>query len=276
MSTTTTLRLKTAPAFRVDASSLLPAAIAGLPAADVQWLMLPAGNDAVAVGDLFDVSRTDGGDNNGTPTLVIEGAGAWLDRVGARMDAGRLVVRGAAGDYVGLRMSGGTLAIEGDAGGFAGCEMRGGRLDVTGSCGDFAAGALPGDMEGMTGGTLTIRGNAGARLADRMRRGLVLVGGDAGAYAASRLVAGTVGVAGETGMHCAYGMRRGTLLLAHEPASLPPTFSAGGRGFEVFWALLARSLAREMTPFSQWRTPPRARLTGDLAVDGRGEILIVG
>lgn len=275
MSTTTTLRVKAAPAFRVDASSLLPAAIAGLPVGDVQWLMLPAGNDAVAVGDLFDVARTDDGEND-APTLVIEGAGAWLDCVGARMDAGRLVVRGSAGDYAGLRMSGGTLAIEGDAAGFTGCEMRGGRLDVTGSCGDFAAGALPGDMEGMTGGTLTIRGNAGARLADRMRRGLVLVGGDAGACAASRLVAGTVGVAGKTGTHCAYGMRRGTLLLAHEPASLPPTFSEGGRGFEVFWALLARSLAHEMEPFSRWRTPPRARLTGDLAVDGRGEILIAG
>ena len=169
MSTTTTLRVKAAPAFRVDASSLLPAAIAELPAADVQWLMLPADNDAVAVGDLFDVSRTDGDDNNDAPTLVIEGAGAWLDRIGARMDAGRLVVRGSAGDYAGLRMNGGTLAIEGDAGGFAGCEMRGGRLDVTGSCGDFAAGALPGDMEGMTGGTLTIRGNAGARIPNYLR-----------------------------------------------------------------------------------------------------------
>jgi len=281
MSTTTTLRVRNAPGFRIDASSLLPAALAGLPVADIQWLMLPAGNEAVAVGDVFDVSRDDADDKAGEntddgeePVLVIEGAGPWLERIGARLDAGRLVVRGSAGDYAGLRMTGGTLAIEGDAGGFLGCEMRGGRLDVTGHCGDFAAGALPGDMEGMTGGTLTIRGNAGARLADRMRRGLVLVGGDAGAYAASRLVAGTVGIAGATGAHCAYGMRRGTLLLAREPASLPPTFSEGGRGFEVFWALLARSLAREMAPFSGWRTPPRARLTGDLAVDGRGEILI--
>lgn len=276
MSTTTTLRAKTPPTFRVDASSLLPAAPAGLPVAEIPWLMLPAGNDTVAVGDLFDVSRSDATDGGAesAPTLVIEGGGAWLDRIGARMDAGRLVVRGTAGDYVGLRMTGGALTIEGDAGNFAGGEMSGGRLDVTGHCGDFAAGALPGDMEGMTGGTLTVRGNAGARLADRMRRGLVLVGGDAGAYAASRLVAGTVGIAGATGAHCAYGMRRGTLLLAREPASLPPTFSAGGRGFEVFWALLARSLAQEMAPFSQWRTPPRARLTGDLAVDGRGEILI--
>jgi formylmethanofuran dehydrogenase subunit C len=275
MSTTTTLRVKTAPGFRVDASSLLPAAIAGLALADIPWLMLPAANETVAVGDLFDVSRSDRS-SGAAPTLVIEGAGAWLDRVGAQLDAGRLVVRGAAGDYAGLRMTGGTLAIEGDAGGFVGCEMRGGRLEVSGSCGDFAAGALPGDMEGMTGGTLTIGGHAGARLADRMRRGLVLVGGDAGPYAASRLVAGTVGIAGTAGPHCAYAMRRGTLLLAREPASLPPTFSAGGRGFEVFWALLARALEHEMAPFSQWRTPPRTRLTGDLAVDGRGELFIAG
>jgi len=274
---TTTLRVKTAPPFRVDASPLLPAALASLPVAEIAWLMLPAGNDTVAVGDLFDVSRDDApaGGAHDEPALVIDGAGAWLDRVGARLDAGRLIVRGTAGDCAGLRMTGGTLAIEGDAGGFVGCEMRGGRLDVSGDCGDFAAGALPGDMEGMSGGTLTIRGHAGARLADRMRRGLVLVGGDAGAYAASRLVAGTVGVAGRTGAHCAYGMRRGTLLLAHAPASLPPTFSEGGRGFEVFWALLARSLASEIAPFSQWRLP-RARLTGDLAVDGRGELLIAG
>jgi formylmethanofuran dehydrogenase subunit C len=275
MSTTTTLRVKTAPTFRVDASPLLPAALAGLSVADIQRRLLPAGNDTLAVGDLFDVTRSDS-DADDSSTLLIEGAGRWLDCVGARMDAGRLVVRGTVGDYAGLRMNGGTLAIDGDAGGFAGCGMRGGRLDVTGHCGDFVAGALPGDMEGMTGGTLTIRGHAGARLADRMRRGLVLVGGDVGPYAASRLVAGTVGIGGTAGPHCAYGMRRGTLLLAREPASLPPTFSEGGRGVEVFWALLARGLAKEMAPFSQWRTPPRARLTGDLAVDGRGEILIAG
>jgi len=274
---TTILRVKAAPAFRVDASALLPATLATQTVAEIERLVLPAGNEALRVGDWFDVSRSDASDGDGNaavPTLVIEGANAWFDRVGARMDAGRLVVRGAVGDHAGLRMSGGTLAIEGDAGGFVGCEMRGGRLDVAGDCGDFAAGALPGDMEGMTGGTLTIRGHAGARLADRMRRGLVLVGGDAGAYAASRLVAGTVGIAGALGPHYAYGMRRGTLLLAREPDTLPPTFSEGGRGFEVFWALLARRLAEEFEPFSQWRTPPRARLTGDLAVDGRGEILI--
>jgi formylmethanofuran dehydrogenase subunit C len=104
----------------------------------------------------------------------------------------------------------------------------------------------------------------------------VLVGGDAGDFAASRLVAGTIGIAGKLGAHYAYGMRRGTLLLTQRPAHLPPTFAEGGRSFDVFWALLVRSLAGEIAPFSQWRTASLpTRYVGDLAVDGRGEILVV-
>lgn len=275
---TTTLLAKTTPAFRVDASVLLPVALAVLSIAEIERIVLPAGNERCAVGDLFVVSRdASSADADAKPTLTIDGAGPWLDRVGAQMDGGHLAVHGSTGDYSGWRMTGGTLHIDGHAGHFTGCEMRGGRLTVSGNCGDFAAGALPGDMEGMTGGTLTIHGNAGARLADRMRRGLVLVGGDAGAFAASRIVAGTVGVAGRVGPHYAYGMRRGTLLLAHAPAPLPPTFTAGGVGFDVFWALLVRSLAHEIAPFSQWRADRLpTRHAGDLAVDGRGEILIAG
>ncbi|CDY74345.1 Formylmethanofuran dehydrogenase (tungsten) subunit C [Caballeronia glathei] len=268
---TITLRVKSAPGFRVDASRLLPAALAPLSADDIARLALPAGNETCAAGDLFDVALTD----SDTPELVIEGDAPWLDRLGAQLAAGRLEVRGAAGDYAGFGMSGGELHIEGDTGRFTGCEMSGGRITVAGNAGDFAAGALPGDMEGMTGGTLTIRGNAGARLADRMRRGLVIVGGDAGDFAASRIVAGTVCIAGRPGAHYAYGMRRGTLLLMQAPDRVPPTFTEGGHGFDVFWSLLARSLAREIAPFATLDAgaPPR-RYTGDLAVDGRGELLI--
>lgn len=291
-SAATTLRVHTPPGFRVDASALRPLALAGLSVAEIERLPLPAGNERCVVGDVFEVLRNGaaaatavtqavadessgaGSDESGA-ALVIDGAGPWLDRVGARMDGGRLAVRGSVGDHCGLQMSGGVLRIDGSAGHFTGCEMSGGRLTVSGDSGDFVAGALAGDMEGMTGGTLTVHGNVGARLADRMRRGLVLVGGDAGEFALSRLVAGTVGVAGRVGPHYAYGMRRGTLLLAREPAQLPLTFSGGGQGFDVFWLLLVRSLAQQIAPFSQWRADRLpVRYTGDLAVDGRGEILI--
>lgn len=280
MSQRTTLRVKTPPGFRVDASSLLPMPLAAMSVADIERMVLPAGNDRCIVGDIFHVSRNEAADVSEAPhagaTLVFENAEPWLDRVGARMTDGHLVVHGSTGDYSGFQMAGGMLHIEGDAGHFTACEMRGGRLTVTGHSGDFAAGALAGDMEGMTGGTLTIHGHAGARLADRMRRGLVLVGGDAGECAASRMVAGTVGIAGRVGAHYGYGMRRGTLLLLQAPARIPPTFTAGGRGFDVFWSLLVRSFAQEIAPFSALRGAalPR-RYAGDLAVDGRGELLIV-
>jgi formylmethanofuran dehydrogenase subunit C len=285
--TAITLRVKHAPGFRVDGSPLLPSALSALSGDAIERLLLSAGNEAFAIGDLFDVSLATNADE---ARVVIEGDARWLDGIGAQLDAGSLRVAGSAGDYAGSRMTGGTLDIEGDAGHFTGCEMRGGRLTVLGSLAGIVAGARPGAMEGMTGGTLLVAGNAGARLADRMRRGTVLIGGDTGDYAASRLVAGTIGIAGRLGAHYGYGMRRGTLLLLQRPERVPPTFTAGGRGFDVFWSLFARALAaqcnesacasalmkRRLTPFAALdahRLPQR--YAGDLAVDGRGELLIV-
>jgi formylmethanofuran dehydrogenase subunit C len=270
---TTTLRVRNVPGFRVDAARLLPAALAALSVAEIERLVLPAGNETCAAGDLFDITRSEGD----VTELVIEGEAQWLDRLGAKMTEGRIDVHGSSGDHTGFQMTGGTLRIEGNAGDFTACQMSAGRLTVLGNSGDFAAGALPGDMEGMTGGTLTIHGKTGARLGDRMRRGLVLVGGDAGECAASRMVAGTIGVAGKLGPNFGYGMRRGTLLLSEAPAHIPPTFAEGGRGFDVFWSLLVRSLVAEFAPFAEFDASmlPR-RYAGDLAVDGRGELLIVG
>jgi formylmethanofuran dehydrogenase subunit C len=270
-----TLRVKNAPGFRVDGSKLLPVELAAASRADLPRVVLPGAGETCALGDLFDIALT----QDDKPSLTIEGDACWLDRIGANMTEGTLTVQGNAGDYAGLKMSGGELHIEGDAGAFAACEMQGGRLSIHGDAGDFAAGALPGDMEGMAGGTLAIHGNAGARLADRMRRGTVLVAGDAGDFAASRLIAGSVCVGGKVGAHLGYGMRRGTVLLTHAPARIPPTFTEGGRGFDVFWLLFTRMLARERTrglaSFAALAGDvlPR-RYAGDLAVDGRGELLI--
>ncbi|MBN3758203.1 formylmethanofuran dehydrogenase subunit C [Paraburkholderia sp. Tr-20389] len=284
---TITLRVKHAPGFRVDGSSLLPSALHALSEGEMARVMLSAGNDAYALGDLFDLALA--ADDNDAH-VVIEGDAHWLDRLGAQLDAGHLRIEGSAGDYAGWRMTGGKLEITGDAGQFTGCEMRGGALFIAGNSGDFIASALPGDMEGMTGGTLIVAGNAGERLGDRMRRGTVLIGGNAGDYAASRLVAGTIGIAGRLGAHYGYGMRRGTLLLLQRPERVPPTFTTGGRGFEVFWSLFARALAAECgaaasvsTAIAQRLAPFAAldahkvpqRYAGDLAVDGRGELLLV-
>jgi formylmethanofuran dehydrogenase subunit C len=267
------LKLKHAPRLRVDLRGLLPSALATQSARGIAQFRVWHGNEPLPIGELFDIAVRS---NDTEPTLRLEGDLTRFDHLGRGMEGGRIEVVGNVGDYAGAQMSGGSLRIGGDAGMFAACEMRGGALDVEGNVGHFAASALPGSMDGMRGGSLTVRGSAGERLGDRMRRGTVIVHGDVGDYAASRMVAGTIAVAGAVGTHPAFGMRRGTLLLLRARPALPPTFVATGHDIAVFWQLLARSLQRAGGAFADLPTRRPQRLAGDLAVEGKGEVLLCG
>lgn len=267
----TTLQLRRQPALRVDARGLLPAAMAALSVGEIEHLGLRQGRSSLPLGELFSVYRSDA---EGAPELHLEGDFARFDHLGWTQTGGLLHVHGHAGDQAGGGLAGGRLLIDGNAGDMAGISMRGGSLEVTGHCGDLAASALPGDMDGMRGGSLVIRGNAGARLGDRMRRGTVVVHGDAGDYLGSRMVAGTIAVGGRCGLHPALGMRRGSIVFAGtapEPgASFVPVLSNAA----VFWQLLARDLARHGGAFAGLASRRLARLAGDLAVQGKGELLL--
>lgn len=259
------LRLKQAPALRLDLRGL------SLAVEDIERVRVGHGKELLPLAELFDVAPDADG------RLLLEGGEglARCDRIGWGMKQGALIVDGPAGHYAGACMSGGTLQINGSAGLLAGCEMSGGTLTVDGDAGDFAASTLPGSMDGMRGGTLIVKGNAGARFGDRMRRGTALVFGDAGDFLASRMVAGTIAVAGAVGAHPGYGMRRGSLVLLQAPARLPATFVPAGAEAPVFWQLLARELARHGGPFAPL---PRCRIErhlGDLAADGRGELILL-
>ena len=262
------LVLRRAPPLRVDARSLLPS-VAALPVEDVQRLRLPHGRDTVAVGELFDVQQCDG------DALVLDGDLSRFDAIGAGMAEGTIEANGSVGDNVGLGMSGGRLLIRGSARDLAACSMRGGHIEVTGDIGDFAASALPGDMDGMRGGTLHVHGGAGARLADRMRRGTVVVNGDCGDFAASRMVAGTLALGGRCGAHAGWGMRRGSVVFAGEAPALASTFVAVHSNAHVFWQLLARDLARFGGPFDGLHLRKVERHAGDLAVQGKGELVML-
>ncbi|HKT93263.1 MAG TPA: formylmethanofuran dehydrogenase subunit C [Paraburkholderia sp.] len=268
-----TLRVKAAPALRIDARTLLPATLAALSDSEVARLPLWHGTERIALADLFDVRMHTTPDAE--PCLAFEGDLRRYDRVGSAMDGGAIVVDGDVGDLAGAQMSAGTLTVSGSSGAFAACEMAGGRIEIGGNTGDFAAAALPGSMDGMRGGTLVVRGHAGERLGDRMRRGTALVFGNAGAFAASRMVAGTIGIAGSVGEHLAYGMRRGSLVLPGV-RQLPQTdrFVEIHAEVGVFWRLVARSLAKEGGAFGELAQQTPRRLAGDISVDGRGELII--
>lgn len=265
------LRLKSAPALRIDLRGLAPAALATLTLAQVQALPVPHGRRPIEAGELFDIRDDGAGD---AAHLLLEGDLGRADHIGAGLAEGHITVDGNAGDYLGADAAGGSILVTGDARDLVACELGGGRIEILGSAGDFAAAARPGSMEGMRGGTLVIRGAAGHRLADRMRRGTVAVAGPVGDFAASRLVAGTLAFGSSVGLHPGYAMRRGSIVFAGERPTLSPTFVPSWAELDISWQLIARSVARLGGPFARLPGVTPTRHLGDIAVDGQGEFWI--
>ena len=56
-------------------------------------------------------------------------------------------------------------------------------------------------------------------------------------------------------------------------AVVPPTFVPAGADAPVFWQLLARDLARHGGAFAGLPVRPIRRWLGDLATDGKGEMI---
>jgi formylmethanofuran dehydrogenase subunit C len=266
------LTLKQAPALRVDVRGVTPAAMAGMAPAQIERLTVTHGMQTLALAEFFVVSCDDTPGAAGE--LVFEGDLSRFDRVGWQLAGGSIVVAGSVGDYAGACMSAGEMQVQGRAGMLAACEMAGGTLVIDGDVGDHAASSLPGSMDGMRGGTLIVRGRAGDRFADRMRRGSALVFGDVGDFLASRLVAGTIAIGGRAGAHVGYGMRRGSIVFAGAAPVIAPTFVPAIADAAVAWQLLARDLARHGGPFSELPARRIARHLGDLAADGRGELIV--
>jgi formylmethanofuran dehydrogenase subunit C len=268
--TTLCLTLREPPAQRVDLSPLTADQLAGKTPEQVAAIELATGNRTVRVDSLFTVS------GNFASELEIHGSCDRLDHIGQGMSHGRIVVIGDAGAFLGGGMNGGSLVVRGNTGAYTGSGMLGGRIHVYGSAGDFLAGAAPGARHGMQGGLVLVDGDSGDRVGDRMRRGTVLVEGNAGDYCASRMVAGTIAVWGRVGCSPGLAMRRGTLLLRETPAALLPTFNDCGEYPLNFLTLLVRSWR---TLRSRFATLPDSgfrvrKWMGDLANDGRGEILV--
>lgn len=259
-----------APAQRLDMAALVPERLQDLKPDQVRRLPLWVGRRQAMLGDLFRVTGETGGD------LVIRPLNAGLDRVGSGARHGGIRVEGSVGFHAGEGLDGAELVVEGDAGASAGAGMRAGLLHIHGDSGDRLGGVRAGATHGMSGGVLRVDGNTGTRAGERMRRGLILVAGDAGDFTAAGMIAGTLGVAGTCGRMTGTGMRRGTVLLSRIPGELPPGFNFNGPQELGFLQLLRDRLGQAgiALPDGFPRRGNRVeRYVGDLAEDGRGELL---
>jgi formylmethanofuran dehydrogenase subunit C len=255
----------------VDFSGIAPTSLAGKSSDEVKRIAVPVGNQAVELGDLFEVSLDETPDQ-----LLIEGDLRHVRGIGQGMSAGRLIIRGTAGAHLGAGMSGGTIEVHGDVGEHAGAEMRGGMIRVHGSAGFGLGAAYPGSRIGMRDGMILVDGSTGEEAGLRMRRGVIAIGGDAGDFAGRALVAGSLFVFGNVGRHPGAGMKRGTIALFGTKApALGPWFAASGRYRFPFLAVALKSLAEHgfPVPADVLRAEP-VRYNGDISERGRGEILV--
>ena len=265
------LILREPPPLPIEVSALSPEALARLSAAELERTPLALGRRTLALAELF---RVEGGPG---PRLTFAGPCARLDGIGRALDSGEVRVEGDAGHEAGAGQTAGEIRIEGSAGDHAALGMRGGVLAIAGGAGDFLGATPPGEQLGMRGGLVTVGGSVGGRTGDRMRRGMILIAGDAGPACGARMVAGTIAVAGRLGPLPALRMRRGTILAAAAPEGVPDTFAGTGRTELT----IVRLLARRIGPAAPWlerllAAPAPRRFAGDLAVDGKGEILLFG
>ncbi|MEQ8937769.1 MAG: formylmethanofuran dehydrogenase subunit C, partial [Gammaproteobacteria bacterium] len=111
----------------------------------------------------------------------------------------------------------------------------------------------------------------------QMRRGLIIVHGKAGDFCGSRMHAGTVVVLDKVGYYPGEAMRRGTIMLAKKPKHIAATFKSCGNLKMQFLRLFFTQLANMDPEFDFFKKygPMAHRFSGDLARNGKGELLIL-
>ncbi len=266
-----TFTLKFRPKFTLDMSPLTPDNLTNLTLAKIKKIKLVYGKENVPVEELFTVKGSD------QKQIIIEKSCDQLICIGKGLTNGSIIVKGNAGDFLGQSMKNGTITVNGDVGSWAGNDMSGGRINIKGDAADYVGAGLPGDAFGMRNGLINITGNAGDRVGDRMRRGIIIVQGKSGNFCGSRIHAGTIIVLDKVGKHPGEGMRRGTIILFKRPAHISSTFKSCGDLKMQFLRLLFTQLANIGDEFSFFNKygPFAHRFAGDLARNGKGEILIL-
>lgn len=210
-----------------------------------------------------------------TDNIEIEGDLSNFKYLGAKMNSGKIRVKGDVGMHLGSEMSGGQIEIEGNAGDWLGAEMTGGRITVSGDVGHYTGAAFRGDKLGMNRGIIHIKGNAGNFTANKMRRGEIIIKGDCGELLGAQMIAGSVYVFGKCGKRVGAGMKRGTIVVFNE-LELLPTFSYNISYFPNFLNVAFKHLERDYgvkIPDQAYNSDYK-RYTGDNTELGKGEILI--
>lgn len=224
-----------------DGSLLRPDTLCTLDAPSLAAVKLPIGRTSVPLGEFFEVHQADSSDI----ALIIRGAPP-LNRLGANMSQG-------------------TLIIEGDVGDDLGASMTGGLIGVTGNAGHRVGGPDYSSKRGMTGGEILIDGTARDFVGFLMRRGLIAIAGTTGKSPGYRMLAGTIVLGSRCEDQPGLEMQRGTII-ALDTVKVPVSFSESG--IISATAMPAMMLVMKRLRDSGWKPGDDSRFDWNRMSDG--------
>ncbi|MHA1730248.1 MAG: formylmethanofuran dehydrogenase subunit C [Promethearchaeota archaeon] len=170
---TITLKLKKQPEVYLEAECITPDVFAQKSVDKIKNLTVYLGNREKKLGEFFDIAGESGKTADET-NILVEGDCSSVFRIGQKMSAGEITVKGNCGMHVANRMSGGKVTVEGSAGAWAGAMMddpndKGGELLIMGDAGNHCASAYIGYWVGVNCGKITVKGRVGVESGSWMR-----------------------------------------------------------------------------------------------------------
>src|SRR5262245_11990894 len=265
----TVLTLRESPHVPLEAEVLSPDVLAPLRHAEVRALPVFLGKRQLRLDDLFEV------EGDGSEELKIRGDVGRVKWIGRGVTRGSIDSDESAGMHLVAYMKGGVIEVAGNTSDWAGAEMRGGLIRIGGNAGGQIGAAYRGSLSGMNGGTILVGGSAGIEVGMRMRRGVIAIKGRVRDFAGLQMKGGTIVLMGGAEIRTGAWMVRGTIVCL-KPVTLLPTFAYACTYQPAFLRLYAKYL--QPFGFSLPVEGPAGsyeRYTGDTAVPGKGEILVL-
>jgi formylmethanofuran dehydrogenase subunit C len=259
------LTLKEPTTVPLEAEALAPDTLAPLKHADVCALPVFLGKRQRRLDDFFTV------EGDGSGEIELRGDLTKVKWIGRGMTRGRIRVVGNAGMHLGAYMTGGTIEVTGNASEWVGGEMVGGRIHIHGNAGGQLGSAYRGSMAGMSGGEILVEGSAGIEMGMRMKRGLIAIRGPVRDFAGLQMKGGTIVLMSGAELRTGAWAQRGTII-SLKPLRLLPTFSHACDYNPTFLRLYAKHLMS--LGFTLPLNGHYSRYIGDVAVPGKGEILV--
>lgn len=156
------------PELYLEAENICPDAIIGKTEAEIKKLPVFLGNKQYTIGDYFEV-KGNAGKTAAETSIVIENDVKNVFRIGQKMTAGEILIKGSCGMHLGNGMTGGKITVEKDAAEWAGAMMDGGEILIKGNAGNHCGAAYRGYWVGMNSGKITVLGKIGAESGSWMR-----------------------------------------------------------------------------------------------------------